>query len=228
MDQRDVTTAAADPIGREHVSTPLLHADWRYVEPLSLDEMTGDDWTVLRRQQQSLMAERKADSVLRWLATTADEPAFGYRVNLYRHSLQTATMALADGLDEETIVCMALHDIGYPVSPETHAEIVAGLLGPYVSDANYFMLLRHQDFLTAHLHDHPVADIRTRERWRGHPHFEWAATFAERYDQRSIDPVSGWLPLAAFEPMIRRLFAKEPRRRAPLVPADEWPGTAAV
>ncbi len=73
------------------------------------------------------------------------------------------------------------------------------------------MLQRHAFFQDVHSPHHPVANPNERERWRGHPHFEWAATFVERYDQAAIDPHYECAPLSAFEPMVMRLFARTPR-----------------
>ena len=36
----------------------------------------------------------------------------GCLVDLHEHSIQTATRALKDGADEETVICGLLHDIG--------------------------------------------------------------------------------------------------------------------
>ena len=36
----------------------------------------------------------------------------GCLVDLHDHSIQTATRALKDGADEETVICGLLHDIG--------------------------------------------------------------------------------------------------------------------
>ena len=58
-----------------------------------------------------------------------------------------------------------------------------------------------------------LSSVNERERWRGHPHFEWAATFVERYDQAAIDPPAACAPLSEFEPRVMRLFARTPRVR---------------
>ncbi len=54
-------------------------------------------------------------------------------------------------------------------------------------------------------------DRDTRERYRGHPQFEACAEFCARWDQTSFDQDYDTLPLAHFEPMVRRIFAREPR-----------------
>ena len=49
-----------------------------------------------------------------------------------------------------------------------------------------------------------------RERHRGHPHFDDCERFCERWDQCAFDPDYPNLPLEHFEPMVRRIFAREP------------------
>jgi len=134
-------------------------------------------------------------------------------VNNYRHSLQSATMALRDGLDEEDVVVCLLHDIGFITCPSTHGEFAAELLGSYVSDRNYWMLQRHGTFQNIHSPNLPGVDMNERERWRGHPHFDWTATFVDKYDQAACDPSYDCAPLAFFEPMVQRLFARKPVKR---------------
>ena len=47
----------------------------------------------------------------------------GNLVDLHEHSVQTATRALNDGADEETVVCALLHDIGELLAPICHGEV---------------------------------------------------------------------------------------------------------
>ena len=47
----------------------------------------------------------------------------GNLVDLHEHSVQTATRALKDGADEETVVCALLHDIGELLAPICHGEV---------------------------------------------------------------------------------------------------------
>jgi hypothetical protein len=51
-------------------------------------------------------------------------------------------------------------------------------------------------------------DRDARERWRGHPHFEWTATFVERYDQAAVSASDEILPLDAFRPMVERVLGR--------------------
>jgi hypothetical protein len=57
----------------------------------------------------------------------------GALVDMYEHSLQTATRARRAGADTETVVCALLHDIGEVLSGTNHGEIPAALLRPYIT-----------------------------------------------------------------------------------------------
>ena len=196
-------------------ASPLLKSDWHYVDKISLEDFTRADWDILNTQRIQYYGEQQARQVLRMLADSRDDPTFGYLVNNYRHCLQSATMALRDGLDEEDVVVALLHDVGFIACPQRHGEFAAALLGAYVSERNEWMLRRHAIFQDVHAANHPDADRHARERWRGHPHFEWAATFVDRYDQAATDPHYDCAPLDHFEPMVQRIFSRPPRR-APL------------
>ena len=194
---------------------PLLKPAWRYVTSFEMARLSADDWRTLDAQRAVYRAELQAEQVLRMLRQQRDDPSFGYPVNNYGHCLQSATLALRDGQDEETVVVALLHDIGFDACPHLHGEFAAALLGAYVEERHYWMLLHHQVFQDHHVGEHydPSLDRGARERWRGHPHFEWTARFVERYDQAAMDPDFECAPLEAFVPLLERLFARTPRPR---------------
>jgi predicted HD phosphohydrolase len=113
------------------------------------------------------------------------------------------------------VVVALLHDIGFVASPSAHGAVAAALLRPYISAANHWMLLHHQVFQDYHLAGAAKVDREARERWRGHPSFEWTARFVATYDQNAMDASYNALPLSAFEPMVRRLFARPPQSISP-------------
>ena len=197
----------------EHRTTglsPLKDPDWRYVDKLTLDDFRADDWDILNRQRGPYMAEEQARQALRMLTDSKDDTTFGYRINNYLHCLQSATMALRDGRDEETVVVALFHDLGFLTCPDTHGEFAAAFLGGYISEANRWMLQRHAIFQLAHIQGYPGLDPDARERWRGHPHFEWTAEFVAKYDQNAIQPDYDTAPIETFEPMVYRFFARAP------------------
>jgi predicted HD phosphohydrolase len=170
--------------------SPLLREDWSYVEHSALEQLSAQEWQTLLPQRAAYYRQEQARQALR---------------------LQAATLALRDGLSEEDVVVCLFHDVGFITCPDSHGEFAAALLGNYVSERNHWMLQRHALFQDVHSPNHPYADPKARDRWLGHPHFEWAATFVERYDQAAIDPNYDSAPLSHFEPMVMRLFAKPPR-----------------
>jgi len=194
-------------------NSPLAKPDWAYVDKPDLDAFTVEDWQILDRQRVVYDAEQRAAQALRMLAAMANDTTFGYVINNYRHCLQSATMALRDGHDEETVVVALFHDIGFITCPETHGAFAAALLGPLISDKNIWMLEHHDLFQGHHVHDHPDTDPNARERWRGHPHFEWTAEYVAKYDQNAISATYENAPLDAFVPIVNRVFARPPRIR---------------
>jgi predicted HD phosphohydrolase len=196
--------------------SPLLAPGMRYVEPPALDAFGAAEWATLRDQRRVFDAEQQAAHVLRALEASAGDPSFGYQVNNFRHCVQAATAAMQDGRDEEYVVVALLHDIGFTLCPTNHGPFAAALLGPYVSERSHWLLEHHQHFLDFHCHDHPdeAVDPAAREAWRGHPHFAATAEFVARFDQATIVPGLPEAPLAVFAPMVRRIFARAPRRLA--------------
>ena len=189
--------------------TPLLHSDWQYVRKATLEEFNPDDWAILARQKKGYLAERQADEVLRMLKAQKDDPAFGYTTNNYQHCLLTATRMLKDKLPEEDVVVGLLHDIGYMVCPNSHGEYAAVLLRPYISERNHWMLLHHEVFQMIHINLPGDVDQNAREQWRGNPHFDWTEKFLALYDQTTFSYAEEAYPIEVFEPMVRRLFAKD-------------------
>jgi predicted HD phosphohydrolase len=198
--------------------SPLLKPGWRHIEAESLDTVRAEEWALLAAQRRAFDAEQQAAHVLRMLEASASDPSFGYQVNNYRHCLQAATAALQDGRDEEYVVVALFHDVGFTACPTSHGALAAALLGPYISEANRWLLAHHQIFLSHHYQDHPDEehDPDAREAWRGHPHFEATAEFVARYDAPTIAPGRPEAPIATFVPMLTRLLARPPR---PLPPA---------
>jgi len=136
--------------------------------------------------------------------------AMGYRIDRYQHSLQSATRALRDGVDEETVVVALLHDIGDTVAPYNHSDLAAAVLQPYVSADNHWLVKHHGIFQGYYYFHHCGGDRFAREQYRGHPMFERTALFCERWDQNSFDPDYDTLPIDAFMPMLERIFARPP------------------
>jgi predicted HD phosphohydrolase len=174
----------------------------------TMDESTAEDW---QRIAQSVggdstgLAGLVLDMVARLKGSSLCMP-----VDPYEHSLQTATRAFRDGADEEIVVCALLHDIGDLAAPQNHAEFAAALLRPYVSDENHGVVLLHEIFQGYHYFAQAGVDRNLRDRFRGHPSFARAAEFCAKWDQAAFDKDYDSMPLSAFEPMVRRILARQP------------------
>jgi len=132
----------------------------------------------------------------------------GFPVDRYTHSLQTATLALEAGRDEEYVVCALLHDIGDTLGSFNHPDIAASILKPFVSEANHWMIQHHGIFQGHYFFHHVGMDRDMREQFRGHPHFERTEEFCALYDSPAFDANRATLPIAEFEPLLRRVMAQ--------------------
>ena len=170
-----------------------------------MDEGTDADFAVLARVHEENI--RKLPALVMGLLTNlrGDE---AYPVDRLEHSLQAATRAVRDGRDEEYVVCALLHDIGEALGPFNHGEVAAAVLKPFVSEANHWMLEHHPVFQIYFYGRHLGVDPDQRERYRGQPYFDRTAEFCALYDEISFDPDYRSEPMAAFEPMVRRVLDK--------------------
>ena len=174
-----------------------------------MDQGTREDYELLGRRYRDHQAGL-ADMLLGLLEQMAGD-TLGYQIDRFQHSLQCATRAWRDGADEETVVCALLHDIGDALAPENHSQVAAAILRPYVSERNHWVIQHHGLFQGRYYFQHVGRDPDARDAFRDHPHYQACVEFCERWDQTSFDPEYDTLPLAFFEPMVRRLFAKPPR-----------------
>ena len=144
----------------------------------------------------------------------------GFAVDRLEHSLQTATRAFRDGMDEEYVVCALLHDMGDVLCTSNHAELAATVLRPYVSEENHWLLKHHGIFQGYYFFHFVGLDKNAREQFRGHPNFERTAMFCARHDQNAFDPSYDTMPLEAFVPMVERVMA-EPKASSVSREGDE-------
>jgi predicted HD phosphohydrolase len=174
-----------------------------------MQDATREDYQLIGRHSLEFFAGLP-DRILRHLELL-DSDTGGYAVSRLTHSLQTATRAERDGRDEEYVVCALLHDIGDTLASANHSELAATILEPFVSEENHWIVQHHGVFQGYYFFHHLGLDRNAREAYRGHPMFGECAAFCARYDQNSFDPAYDTLPLAHFEPMVRKVFAV-PRR----------------
>ncbi len=170
----------------------------------SFEESTAEDWAKIVPQlevTQSLVADRVL-GLLRDLETDHG----GFPVDRLEHSLQTATRAEKAGKDDEYVFCALIHDIGDTLSPYNHPDIAAGIIRPFVSEANYFMVKHHGEFQGHYFWDHIGLDGQAREKYRDSPHFDRTVEFCGEYDQTAFDASYTSNPLEHYEPLVRQIL----------------------
>jgi predicted HD phosphohydrolase len=171
-----------------------------------LDGVTAEQFAPLHAATRTFRAALP-DRVLRSLARMGGEYD-GFPVDRLTHSLQTATLALRDDRDDEYVFCALVHDIGDDLAFYNHGELAAVVVHPFVGEANHWMVRHHPVFQGFYYWQHVGRDPASVERLRGHRHFDHTWEFVERYDQRAFDPAAETLPLAHFEPLVRRVMAQ--------------------
>jgi predicted HD phosphohydrolase len=170
-----------------------------------MQDSTAEDWRIIVGEFMPF-AGRLPDRVLAHLGLLEGDYG-GFPVDRLFHCRQTATRALRDGREEEYVVCALLHDIGDTLGPFNHPEIAAAILKPFVSEANLWMVEHHGIFQGYNFFHHLGLDRNLRDRFAGHPHYDRTAEFVALYDDPAFDPAGPALPIAEFEPMLRRLMA---------------------
>jgi len=132
-----------------------------------------------------------------------DEPPGTTGVNLYQHSLLTASYADDDGADEETIVCALLHDLSLLLCPYDHEDMIFVLLKQFISDKNQWILQNHALLNRVYM---TPPDLTAVEKFKDHAYFQDGMKFAE-YDYAAFKNVPH-KPLSHFVPMMDRLFSR--------------------
>ena len=181
-------------------------AEKRKVSYIRMEDGTAEDYALVKELAKPFKAAT-AERVLAYLPQLRHSYE-GDQVDRYEHSLQTASRALRDGADDETIVAALLHDIGDMLSPENHSEFSAALMQPYVSRTTHWIVKHHGIFQGYYYFHHYGQDRNAREQFRGHPAFEKTIEFCAKWDQKAFDPNYDTLPIAAFEPIVRRVFSR--------------------
>ncbi len=171
-----------------------------------MDQGTDADFAILKQVHEHTLNELP-DRLFGLLRDLSKDTA--YNITRYDHCLQSATRALRDGKDEEYVVVALLHDSCETLGPFNHGEVIAAILKPFISRDNYFMLVQHGLFQTYFYAAHLGLDPNARDKFKSDPAYEQTVEFCAKYDEISFDPDYQNEPLATFEPMVRRVLAKD-------------------
>ena len=190
----------------------------RKVSYVRMDEGTAEDYALAAALAKPFMAATPERLLAFMESLHYTFP--GGQIDRYAHCLQTATRAEDAGECEEIVVAGLLHDIGDSLAPHNHADVGADILRPYVSRHTYWMLKHHGVFQGYYFWDKIDKDKDERERFLGHPAYEMTVRFTGDYDQMAFDPSYETRPIEYFEPMVKRIFARQPWGAQT---KEEWP-----
>ncbi len=169
---------------------------------------TKEEYLLLDKHEKKYI-EGTADRLISFMSglnNTLD----GYQITRLEHSLQTATRALNDKANDETIVAALLHDIGDELAPLNHSEYAAAVLKPYVSEKTHWIIEKHGEFQMYYYAHHLNGNRNKRDKYKGHVYYQDTINFCENWDQKSFDPNFKSLPLKEFEPLIKKIFSRKP------------------
>ena len=178
-----------------------------FVAATSFRDTSAAEWEKAFVRSRERDTQTAGEHVLSLLRSQEKVPSSGFQLNSYTHALQAATKALSAGMDEEYVVCALLHDVGEFLDPFNHGDIAGEIVKNFVSSENYWMVANHPIFQLS-FRDHSLYDRAACQRYQGHPAFERTMEFCDRFDQSCFDGRFQNLPLDAFVPMVRRVFAR--------------------
>ena len=181
------------------------------MKTVSFTEMkhgTKDDYLLLDKHEKEF-ANKTGERLIKFMENL-NETLEGYKVSRLEHSLQSATRAFNDKVDEEMIVATLLHDIGDELAPMNHSEYAAAVLKPYVSKKTHWIIEKHGEFQMYYYAHHLGGNRNKRDQYKGHEYYEDTVNFCENWDQKSFDPNYKSMSLKDFKPMVLKIFSRTP------------------
>lgn len=121
-------------------------------------------------------------------------------VDQYEHSLQCASRAARDGVDDELVAVALLHDCFRVLAPAAHGEALALAIGDRLSRDRAAVLYNHSAWQHDAVHGTACAAKFATLRW--YPD----ACRLGAWDAASFDPGYESLPVGMFIPGLRRLL----------------------
>ena len=169
---------------------------------------TKEDYLLLDKHEKEFV-KKTPDRILKYMSglTSALE---GYQISRLEHSLQSATRALNDKVEDEMIVATLLHDIGDELAFHNHSAFAAAVLKPYVSEKTHWIVEKHGLFQLYYYAHHLGYDKNERVKYKGHKYYKDTIDFCENWDQKSFDPNFKSLTLKDFEPFVKKIFSRTP------------------
>ena len=167
-----------------------------------------EDYQLLEKYEKKF-ERQTAVRILKYLSKQTSTLE-GYKISRLEHALQAATRAYQNKESEEMVVATLLHDIGDDLAPMNHSQYAASILRPYVSEKTYWIILHHGLFQTYYSAHHVDGDRNARDKFKDHKYYRATIDFCENYDQCSFDPNFKSMSLKDFEPLVKKIFARDP------------------
>ena len=167
-----------------------------------------DDYQLLEKYEKKF-ERQTAVRIVKYLSKQTSTLE-GYKISRLEHALQAATRAYQNKESEEMVVATLLHDIGDDLAPMNHSQYAASILRPYVSEKTYWIILHHGLFQTYYSAHHLDGDRNARDKFKDHKYYRATIDFCENYDQCSFDPNFKSMSLKDFEPLVKKIFARDP------------------
>ena len=167
-----------------------------------------DDYQLLEKYEKNF-ERQTAVRILKYLSKQTSTLE-GYKISRLEHALQAATRAYQNKESEEMVVATLLHDIGDDLAPMNHSQYAASILRPYVSEKTYWIILHHGLFQTYYSAHHLDGNRNARDKFKNHKYYKATTDFCEKYDQCSFDPNFKSMSLKDFEPLVKKIFARDP------------------
>ena len=178
------------------------------VKFIQMKDGIKEDYLLLEKHEKKFI-ESTADRLIKFMSGLSNTLE-GYQITRLEHSLQTATRALNDKVDDEMVVAALLHDIGDELAPLNHSEYAAAVLKPYVSEKTHWIIEKHGEFQMYYYAHHLGGNKNQRDKYKGHKYYHDTVNFCENWDQKSFDPNFKSLSLEKFEPLIKKIFSRKP------------------
>ena len=181
-----------------------------YVSFTHMENGTAEDWALIDSEFNAHATKHLPDYLMETLRSMQG-PTFGYQIDRYRHSLQSATRALKNGESDEMVIAALFHDVADPIAPANHSAVASEILKPYV-DERIFWIVRHHGVFQGYYYFHHLGGNRdAREIFREHEWFDDCAHFCHEYDQNCFDPGYKEMPLEEFAPLVYEVLGKPSR-----------------
>ena len=169
---------------------------------------TAEDYLIIRRNDQ-ITAQELPERVMSHLSEMAlDDGA--YQVSRLEHVVQCATRAYRDGADDDWVIAALLHDLGDVLAPYTHGQVASEIIRPFVKKEVTWVVRNHGIFQMYYNKSLSTKERNSRDQFKDHPYYQLAVDFCENWDQCSFDPEYQSEDLVFFEPLLRRVFSRDP------------------